>query len=59
MAAACSPIQGHTDVVENVAWSPDGKRIASGSADKTVQVWDASSGSLLLTYNGHTDMYIV
>src|SRR5713226_6698268 len=45
----------HTDVVTNVAWSPDGKRLASASADGTVQVWDASSGHTLLTYKGHTD----
>jgi len=29
------------DTVQAVAWSPDGKRIASGSWDKTVQVWKA------------------
>jgi hypothetical protein len=31
----------HTGAVETVAWSPDGKRIASGSGDATVQVWVA------------------
>ena len=33
---------GHTDGVYTVAWSPDGKRLASSSDDTTVQVWDAS-----------------
>jgi len=33
--------QGHSDYVSAVAWSPDGKRIASGSNDMTVQVWQA------------------
>ena len=46
--------RGHTDTVFAVAWSPDGKRIASGSSDKTVQVWDASDGSHLFTYRGHS-----
>src|SRR6266702_759132 len=32
---------GHTDPVDTVAWSPDGQRIASGSSDKTLQVWHA------------------
>ncbi len=33
---------GHSGPVDAVVWSPDGKRIASGSVDKTVQVWDAA-----------------
>jgi WD40 repeat protein len=45
---------GHTQYVAAVAWSPDGKRIASASGDGTVQVWDASNGSHVLTYRGHT-----
>jgi WD40 repeat protein len=31
---------GHTDWVSTVGWSPDGKSVASGSWDKTVQVWE-------------------
>ena len=40
---------GHSARVSAVAWSPDSKFIASGSFDKTVQVWDASTGEVLYT----------
>src|SRR6266496_2552603 len=45
--------RGHTSAVNAVAWSPDGKRIASASADGTVQVWDATAGSNIYIYTGH------
>ncbi len=45
----------HTLDVYAAAWSPDGKRVVSGSADRTVQVWDATTGGNALIYRGHTD----
>ncbi|MBV9688706.1 MAG: serine/threonine protein kinase [Ktedonobacteraceae bacterium] len=48
--------RGHHDEVEAAAWSPDSKRIATGSKDRTVQVWDAVDGGHAFTYTGHTDI---
>jgi WD40 repeat protein len=45
---------GHTDIVTDVAWSPDGTRLALASYDTTVRVWDAATGTILHTLTGHT-----
>ena len=37
-------LQGHTDSVLSVAFSPDGRHIVSGSRDQTIRVWDAQTG---------------
>jgi predicted Ser/Thr protein kinase len=46
-------LRGHTNTVFSVAYSPDGTRLASGSFDGTVKVWDARSGAELATLRGH------
>lgn len=38
-----------------VACSPDGKQLATASSDGAVRIWEASSGTLLLTLEGHTN----
>jgi WD40 repeat protein len=38
-----------------VAFSPDGKQVVSGLYDRTVQLWDAVTGALLQTLDGHTN----
>ena len=47
---------GHHGFVNAVAWSPDGKRIASSSDDNTVQVWNAADGGNVYTYRGHSNL---
>jgi WD40 repeat protein/serine/threonine protein kinase len=47
-------LQGHTGAVHSVAFSPDGKRLASASTDQTVKVWEAQTGQLTLSLKGHT-----
>jgi KaiC/GvpD/RAD55 family RecA-like ATPase len=47
-------LRGHSGFVEGVAFSPDGKRLATASWDQTAKVWDAESGKELLTLRGHS-----
>ncbi|GHO86834.1 serine/threonine-protein kinase [Dictyobacter formicarum] len=46
---------GHATRITALAWSPDGKYLASASYDKTVQIWEAANGTHLLTYKKHTE----
>ena len=46
---------GHSSRVTALAWSPNGKWLASASYDKTVHVWDGNNGKQLSTYKGHGD----
>jgi WD40 repeat protein len=47
-------LRGHTSGVSSVAYSPDGKRIVTGSWDGTAKMWDAVTGRDLLTLKGQT-----
>jgi uncharacterized protein (TIGR03067 family) len=52
-ATALAPLVGHTGPVRGVAWSGDGSRIATASADKTIRIWDAAASRLLGMLTGH------
>ncbi len=49
-------LKGHTGWVGGVAFSPDGKTIATASADHTVKFWDAATGKLQTTLDAHSDI---
>ena len=48
-------LEGHSERVFSVAYSPDGTKIISGSRDKTVKIWDANTRECLKTLEGHSD----
>jgi hypothetical protein len=48
-------LAGHTGGVRSVAFSPDGKTLASASTDGSARLWDVASGGELMSLAGHTD----
>jgi len=48
-----SPFKGHEKVILSLAFSPNGKLLASGSEDQTINIWDVKSGKVLQTLKEH------
>ncbi|MEO0759988.1 MAG: caspase family protein, partial [Cyanobacteria bacterium J06648_16] len=48
-------LEGHTDSVSAVAFSPSGDRIVSGSHDQTLRLWDLEGNQIGAPFEGHTD----
>lgn len=44
-------LEGHSDLVTSISWSPDGSRLASASDDKTVRIWDPATGQCVSTHD--------
>lgn len=46
-------LAGHTGAVNDIAFTTDGSRLATGGGDGTIRIWDPESGDNLLSLDGH------
>src|SRR5262249_30823251 len=48
-----APLRGHENSIQSVAFSPDGRTLASASADGTIRLWDVGTGKTVQNFKGH------
>jgi WD40 repeat protein len=48
-------LEGHTLSVNSVSFSPDGSKLASGSRDNTIKIWDMKTHFVEATLEGHAN----
>ena len=51
-AQVAGTLDGHTDPVYAIAWSPDGKTLITGGFDNTVRLWDAATRTVNISSRG-------
>jgi WD40 repeat protein len=52
-------LEGHTNWVVDAVFSPDGTRVVTASGDHAARLWDARTGKLLASLDGHTDTLFI
>jgi predicted NACHT family NTPase len=52
---AVKNFSNHSDIINGVALSPDGRYVLTGSRDKTAKLWDVTTGKEIRTFSGHSD----
>ena len=48
-------LTGHSNSVNSVTFSPNGRRVLTNSSDKTMRLWDAETSQTLKVLNGHVE----
>jgi WD40 repeat protein len=51
-------LPGHSDIITQIAWSADGKKLATASQDRTIRIWNTETGALVANLEGHTDIVL-
>src|SRR5262245_2832646 len=57
-ATQVGTLEGHTEPVYAVAWSPDGQMLVTASFDNTVRLWDAATRKELHKFDGHESLVL-
>ena len=57
-SACLQTLEGHSGPIWSIAWSPDGSRLASGSLDSTVRIWDPATGQSVSTLSTGSTSFV-